>query len=95
MTNDVFGKLMGFLNRLNEAEIEFALNQSRDDALMVLVYAPGEYWEIEFLADGTVDVERYRSDGRVDDESVLEELFQAWSEDGARMEATNATTVRD
>ena len=45
--------------------------------------APGEYWEIEFLEDGEVDVERFRSNGHIDDESALEELFAQFSDEEA------------
>ena len=75
-----FTKLLDFLNRLDQAKIRFDMRHSRDDAIMVIVNAPGEYWEIDFVADGDVDIERYRSDGRIADQSVLEELFALWSE---------------
>ena len=78
--NHQFNKLMGFLNRLEDAKIRYELRQSRDDAMMDNVYAPGENWEIDFVADGAIDIERYRSDGHIDDESILEELFTLWSE---------------
>ena len=48
---------------------------------MIIAFAPGEYWEIEFLEEGDVEIERYRSNGHIDDESVLEELFALWSEE--------------
>jgi hypothetical protein len=95
MKTNVFDNLMAFLNRLHEAKIEYVLEQSRDDALMVLVHAPGEYWEIEFLADGTTDVERYRSNGHVDDESVLDELFILWSDEEESVVTPDASTARN
>ena len=48
---------------------------------MVVAHAPGQYWEIEFMLDGDIDIERYRSDGQIDDDSVLQDLFDLWSED--------------
>jgi hypothetical protein len=75
-----FSKLMAFLDRLDNAKIPYDLKHSRDDAIMIVAFAPGEYWEIEFTDDGDIDVERYRSDGHIDDESVLEELFEMWTE---------------
>jgi hypothetical protein len=48
---------------------------------MVVAHAPGQYWEIEFMQDGDVDIERYRSDGEIDDETILQELFELWSDD--------------
>src|SRR5436190_947768 len=66
--------------RLDKARIRYWLQNSREGALSVLAHAPGEYWEIDFLEDGTVDVERFRSDGRIHDETMLEELFALWAE---------------
>lgn len=35
------------------------------------------------MQDGDVDIERYRSDGQIDDETVLQDLFDLWSDDEA------------
>ncbi len=75
MKKNLFKKLLDFLDRLDDADIPYRLEHSRDDAVMVIAFAPGQYWEIEFIEDGTVDIERFRSNGHIDDESVLEELF--------------------
>jgi hypothetical protein len=48
---------------------------------MIVAFAPGEYWEIEFLDDGAIDIERYRSNGRILDENALEELFKLCSDE--------------
>jgi hypothetical protein len=81
MTLNPFGKLLAFLERLDAAKIPYRLDHSRVDAVMVVAFAPGEYWEIEFLQDGSIDVERFRSDGEIHGESILEELFSLWSEE--------------
>lgn len=81
MKANQFSRLLAFLERLDQAKISYSMRHSRDDALMIVAFAPGEYWEIEFLEDGDIDIERYRSNGHIDDESVLEELFASWSED--------------
>jgi hypothetical protein len=81
MKSDPFRRLLAFLERLDDAKIAYTLEHSRDDALMVLVYSPAGYWEVEFTADGEVDIERYRSDGRIEDESALEELFASWADE--------------
>ena len=44
---------------------------------MIQFALPGERWDVEFLAGGTVEVERCRSDGSIADESVLEELWRS------------------
>jgi hypothetical protein len=90
MKDTPYRRLLDFLARLGEAKIPYQLRHSRDDALMVVAFAPGQYWEIDFLEDGTIEVERYRSDGHIDDESVLEELFALWSdEDTSTTRAVN------
>ena len=47
---------------------------------MVIVAAPGERWEIEFLGDGSVEVERFISQGDIYGEEALAELFARYSE---------------
>ena len=75
MKKSPYGKLLALLERLDEAEIPYTLAHSREDAVMICAFAPGEYWEIEFMEDGEVDIERYRSDGHIHDEAALAELF--------------------
>ena len=75
MSTNQFNRLIALLERLDEARIPYTMEHSREDAIMILAFAPGEYWEIEFLGDGEIDIERYRSNGKIHDESVLQELF--------------------
>ena len=81
MKPDKFSQLLSFLERLDRAKIPYSMRHSRDNAVMIVAFAPGEYWEIEFLEDDDIEIERYRSNGHIDDESVLEELFALWSDD--------------
>ena len=67
-------KLIDFLNKLEEKNIYYTLNKVRD-AVMVEVAVPGERWEVEFFADGAVEVERFVSEGEICGESELEKLF--------------------
>lgn len=83
MKTDVYRELLGLLRRLQEAKIASTLRQSREDAIMIEVNVPGERWEIEFVDYGDevqVEIERFRSDGHIDDESALEELFAKYSD---------------
>jgi hypothetical protein len=80
MNGNHFSNLLAFLERLDHAKIPYQMQHSRDDALMVTAFAPGEYWEIEFVDDGSIDIERYRSDGKIYDASILEELFARCSD---------------
>ena len=75
---DSFHEVLALLRRLDEAKIAYRLNRVRDDALMVEVAVPGERWEIEFVSYGDevrVEIERFRSNGRIEDESYLDVLF--------------------
>lgn len=81
-TIDRFDRFLTVLRRLQEAKIPHTLTDHRDDAVSILAFAPGEYWEIDFLADGDIDVERFRSKGEIEDgTTVLEDLFAAWADD--------------
>jgi hypothetical protein len=80
MNINQFDRLVAFLRRLDSAKISYRLQNYREGALSVLAHAPGEYWEIDFLADGSVEIERFRSDGRVHDDTMLEDLFALWAE---------------
>lgn len=71
--------LLSFLNELREAHISYRLGQVRDEAIMVEIVVPGERWEVEFLEDGTVEAEVFRSDGTIHDASVLAGLIDRHS----------------
>lgn len=43
---------------------------------MVNIKVPNEYWEVEFFADGAVEVEVYTSRAGVDGEEALVELLE-------------------
>jgi hypothetical protein len=82
MKSEVFGRLLGFLNDLEERNLHYTLAHHRDEAVMVLVAVPGERWEIEFLSDGSVEVERFSSIGEIQGEEALAELFTRFSDQG-------------
>src|SRR5437879_2864348 len=81
MKANQFSKLVTFLERLDEAKILYSMEHSRDDAVMVQLVVPGEYWEIEFMEDGAVEIERYKSNGKICDESMLQELYTIFAAD--------------
>jgi hypothetical protein len=75
----VFGHLLAFLNRLDEANISYRLGHTRPESVMVEIALPGWHWEVEFLADGAVEIERYRSVGDLEDwPELLEESSLAF-----------------
>ena len=47
---------------------------------MVLVTLPGERWEIEFCSDGTVEVERFVSNGEIAGAEAFQELFARYAD---------------
>jgi hypothetical protein len=81
MSPNSFSQLLAFLERLDGAEIPYRMDHSRDDAIMVTAFAPGEYWEIEFVENGEIEIERFRSNGAIYDASILEDLFALCSDE--------------
>jgi hypothetical protein len=73
-----FNKLVEFLTKLEDAQIAYSLAHQRDETMMVNVAIPGERWEIEFFEDGTVEIERFRSNGEIHSEAVLADLFNTY-----------------
>jgi hypothetical protein len=73
-------RLLSFLNELRRGKIHYRLDQHRDDAIMVEVAVPGERWELEFLDDGSVEAEVFRSDGTIHDSSALDDLLRRHSD---------------
>jgi len=56
--------------------LTYRLSHFREETVAVELAVPGERCEIEFFADGTIEVERFRSDGHISaDESLLTELI--------------------
>ncbi|MFJ7973749.1 hypothetical protein [Psychrobacillus sp. NPDC096389] len=73
-------EFIAFLNKLDDNNIFYKLNKVRTEAIMVDVAVPGQRWEIEFLEDGTVDIEKFISDKDMYDVSELETLFKEFSD---------------
>ncbi|MFB2937503.1 hypothetical protein ACE1B6_19820 [Aerosakkonemataceae cyanobacterium BLCC-F154] len=80
MTNPIFEKLLKLLNKLEQEKLSYTLAHHRDEAIMVTVAVPGERWEVEFLNDGSVEVEKFVSNGEIGGEEALSELFSRYSE---------------
>ena len=80
MKSNIFDKLVSFLQSLEQQEIAYTLAHHRDEAIMVTVAVPGERWEIEFLSDGSVEIEKFISNGEIAGEEALNELFARYKE---------------
>ena len=94
-----FDRLILFLQNLEKQAIDYSLAHHRDEAVMGIVAVPGERWEIEFLSDGSVEVEKFVSNGEIAGEEALSELFDRYSEQDETtgdliqtIELTNAIT---
>ena len=85
-----FDRLILFLQNLEKQAIDYSLAHHRDEAVMVIVAVPGERWEIEFLSDGSVEVEKFVSNGEIAGEEALGELFDRYSE----LDETNGDLIQ-
>lgn len=77
-------KVLDLLNKLDEYGIGYSMEHSREDTLTVLVTVPSERWEIEFHADGEVEVEVFYSGADEEDlegEEALERLFTDYEDE--------------
>ncbi len=97
MSNKVFDQLLTFLGKLEQRGISYTLAHNRDEAVMVIIAVPGERWEVEFMRDGSVEVERFTSNGEIYGEDILKELFARYSEQKSDIEApqTGRAVQRD
>ncbi len=91
MKEDVFSKLMTFLDNLEQGKISYTLAHHRDETIMVMVTVPGERLEAEFFADGSVEVEKFVSNGEIFGEEIFGDLLARHS-DG---ETDNPGTARN
>lgn len=71
--------LLNFCHALNARRASYELSIARDDAVMVRVVAPGQYFEIEFFRDGRIEVEPFISEGVTEaSQAKLDEILSFW-----------------
>jgi hypothetical protein len=75
-----FTRLLDFVRRLEEAHFGYHLTLIRPEAVCVEIAVPGERWEVEFMEDGEIQIERFRSSGEIADEQSLEVLFSKFAD---------------
>ncbi|OCR02124.1 hypothetical protein BCD67_22820 [Oscillatoriales cyanobacterium USR001] len=80
MKINVFDRFVLFLQNLEQQGLSYTLTHQRDEAIMVTVAVPGERWEVEFLSDGSAEVEKFISNGGITGEESLKELLSRYSE---------------
>jgi hypothetical protein len=77
---DYYKRILDFINKLERNKIYYTIKKSREIAIMILVDVPGQIWEIEFLDDGSIEIEKYISNGHIYDENEIETLFKDFSD---------------
>ncbi len=75
VSNNAMQKLLAFVNELDRRRIHRRLASVRE-AVMVEVHVPGARWEVEFFADGHVEVEVFKSAGGVLSHAESESALQ-------------------
>ena len=78
--SDLMKQLLAFLNRLEENKIYYQLEKVRCDAIMVKIAVAGQRWEVEFMEDGTIEIEKFLSAGDYYDSQEIENLFEDFSD---------------
>jgi hypothetical protein len=71
--------LLDFLNNLEEKNIYYRLNKIRN-SILVEVAVPGERWEVEFMEEGNIEIEKFISDKNYYDETEIKRLFEEFSD---------------
>jgi hypothetical protein len=66
--------------RLSAAKIHYDVSITRPESILFSIAVPGERWEIEVMADGSIEIEVFRSNGEISDASKLDELFERFSD---------------
>lgn len=75
------GKLLEFLDRLEDAKIDYRLAHIRDSIVVEMV-VPGERWEVEFFENGQIAIERFVSTYVQNiDEHTLHKLIEEYCRD--------------
>ena len=68
-----------FLEMLDKRNIYYKLSKIRD-SIMVEVAVPGQRWEIEFMSNGSIEIEKFLSDGEIYGYSEIKKMFEDFSE---------------
>ena len=72
--------LYSFLDTLDARGISYRLDRFRT-SVAVLVATPGDRWEIEFFEDGSVEVERFESQGVESGDEAMTGFFDRIGDD--------------
>ena len=72
-------ELIEFLDKLDENKMYYRLHKIRD-SILVEVAIPGQRWEVEFMADGHIEIEKFISSGIIFGDEELENIFPDFSD---------------
>lgn len=67
--------LIDFLEKLEDSKIYYRLNKIRE-GIMVEISVPGERWEVEYMKDGTIEIEKFISNGEIYNSNEIAVLFK-------------------
>lgn len=81
MSRSIYDRLLSFLGDVESRKIAYTLSHPRPEAILITLAVPGERWEVEFLDDGSVDVERFVSTGEIEGDEVLDGLLARHADD--------------
>ena len=81
--NAIYERLVMFLCELERRQIYYTLEHVRSEAIMIIVDVPGSKWEIEFMDDGSVEVEQFETKGGIRGEEALADLWAFIGEEDA------------
>ena len=87
MNTTVFTTFVAFLEKLDHQRVSYTVAHNREDTVTVFVALPGERWEIEFLSDGSIEIEKFLSSGEIHGAESLGELFARYAEQGAQRDS--------
>ena len=66
---------------LDRRQVRYDIGSVRDRALMVRVAVPGERWELEVFDNGTIELERFVSQGVESDQDATSKLLAYFDQD--------------
>ena len=75
---EYFNCLIKFLDELEQNKIYYDIKKIRD-GLLVEIVVPGERWEVEYLSNGEIIIEKFKSDGNIFFEDELKKLIEKYS----------------
>jgi len=73
-------ELISFLNKLEDKKIFYKLSKIRNESILIEVTVPGQKWEIEFMENGDIEIEKFLSDGTIYERNELDVLFREFSD---------------